>query len=244
MASALGNVYIGTSGWHYNHWKGLFYPKGLRDADQLSFYAESLNTVEVNNSFYRLPKEGTFQKWKEITPEGFLFSVKANRHITHSKKLRAVAEYTAEFIQRASHLDEKLGPILFQLPPYWKVDTGVLADFVNTLPSGYRYVFEFRNPSWYTDTVYGILNQHGCAFCIYELAGHLSPMEVTGNFVYVRLHGPGGRYQGSYPDTTLSDWAKRCQDWQKAGKDVFFYFDNDEHAYAPYNAKRLKELVS
>ncbi|MGK6351473.1 DUF72 domain-containing protein [Parapedobacter sp. DT-150] len=239
-----GTVHIGTSGWHYKHWKGIFYPDGLKDASQLQYYVQSFGTVEINNTFYRIPTEATFGKWAATASDGFLFAVKANRYITHLKKLHDVDTYADDFIQKASLLGPSLGPILFQLPPFWKVDTQRLADFVKALPKGPRYAFEFRNQSWYSDAVYEILHRHHCAFCIYELAGHLSPMEITAQFAYVRLHGPGGKYQGKYTDATLSEWAERCRQWQQRGKDVFIYFDNDQHAYAVDNAKELTELVT
>lgn len=239
-----GTVHIGTSGWHYRHWKGVFYPEGLKDADQLAYYTRSFATVELNNPFYRVPLETTFEKWKATAPRDFLFSVKANRRITHYSKLGGIAEFTDGFIQRAARLGRKLGPILFQLPPFWTVHIQRLATFITTLPRGHRYVFEFRNHSWYIPEVYDILSRHNCAFCIYELAGHLSPIEITADFVYVRLHGPGEKYQGSYSDTALAGWAEHCHQWRKAGKDVFFYFDNDQHAYAVDNAKKLIELTA
>lgn len=241
MASA--KIYIGTSGWHYKHWKGVFYPKELTDSDQLSFYTQWFNTVEINNSFYRQPSESTFKKWKEQSPAGFLFSVKANRFITHLKKLHEAAAYTTNFVHLSALLGKKLGPFLFQLPPSWKLNLTRLSDFVNMLPKGYRYVFEFRNAEWYVTEVYEILRQHNCAFCIYELAGHQSPMEITADFVYVRLHGPGGKYEGKYTSTVLAKWAEQCRTWQQAKKNVFFYFDNDEKGYAVDNAHTLVDLL-
>lgn len=238
-----GNIYIGTSGWHYKHWKRIFYPEGLSDAQQLPFYTESFGTVELNNSFYRVPAITAFKKWKETVPLDFLFSVKANRYITHRKKLHEVKEATIDFIRRSSQLEDKLGPILFQLPPNWAINTTRLAAFLAELPENYRYTFEFRNPTWYNDEIYQLLNQYRCAFCIYELAGHLSPVKTTADFVYVRLHGPGEKYQGSYADDSLTSWASRCHNWKKEGKDVFVYFDNDQKAYATFNAQTLLKMV-
>ncbi|WP_353195694.1 DUF72 domain-containing protein [Parapedobacter defluvii] len=235
----LPKIYIGTSGWHYKHWKGIFYPENLRDNDQLPFYAKQFHTVEINNSFYRQPSEGAFKTWKDRVPADFRFAVKANRYITHLKKLHEVTAYTNSFIQLATQLGKKLGPFLFQLPPSWKLNLTRLSDFTGALPKGYRYVFEFRNPEWYVPEVYEILHAHNCAFCIYELAGHQSPVEITADFAYVRLHGPGGKYQGKYSDTALREWAGQCRTWQQNGKDVFFYFDNDERAYAVDNANTL-----
>lgn len=241
MASA--KIYIGTSGWHYKHWKGIFYPEDLTDSDQLPFYSQRFNSVEINNSFYRQPSESTFTKWKKQVPADFRFAVKANRFITHLKKLHETTEYTASFIQLSTLLGTKLGPFLFQLPPSWKLNLTRLSDFTDALPKKYRYVFEFRNPDWYVPEVYEVLRRSNCAFCIYELAGHQSPVEITADFAYVRLHGPGGKYQGKYSDTTLAEWAEQCRIWQQTKKDVFFYFDNDEKGYATYNARTLADLL-
>ncbi|MGV3762222.1 DUF72 domain-containing protein [Parapedobacter sp.] len=241
---ATGNIYIGTSGWHYNHWKKNFYPENLKQPDWLSYYGETFHTGELNNSFYRTPNATTFEKWKTSVPPAFVFAVKANRFITHSRKLQGAQQFTTDFIQRSSQLDEKLGPILFQLPPYWSVDKEALADFANALPNGHRYVFEFRNQTWYDEEVYEILRANNCAFCIYELAGHLSPLEITADFVYVRLHGPGNKYEGKYTDTNLSEWSKRGRSWQHDDKTVYIYFDNDQHGYAVENAKTLKAMIN
>lgn len=239
-----GTIHIGTSGWHYKHWKGAFYPQDLKDADQLGFYTQQFNTVEINNSYYRVPSEATFQKWQATVPDNFLFAVKANRYLTHLKKLQDVRQTAADFIQRASRLGKKLGPVLFQLPPNWNINTETLANFMDALPAGHRYAFEFRNASWYDDHVYQILHDHNCAFCIYQLAGHLSPLQLTADFVYVRLHGPGGKYQGSYTEAALAEWAEHAQSWQQSGKTVFFYFDNDQQAHAVANAKTLIAMTS
>ena len=237
------SIHIGTSGWHYKHWKGTFYPEGTKDADQLKQYIKTFRTVELNNSFYRLPEAATFTAWKEAVPDGFVFSVKASRYITHVKKLHDTAEAAQTFLERAAHLGNKLGPVLFQLPPGWSVNIGRLEEFLNDLPAKYRYTFEFRNRSWYDQEVYALLRKHRCAFCIYELDGHLSPTEVTAGFVYVRLHGPGRKYQGSYTETVLKGWMDQCREWQHEGRDVYMYFDNDQAGYAAFNARRLLELL-
>ena len=140
-------------------------------------------------------------------------------------------------------LEEKLGPILFQLPPMWHVNTTRLHDFLKLLPPYYRYTFEFRHPSWYTSEIYSLLQQYNAAFCIYELEYHLSPLEVTADFVYVRLHGPGAKYEGSYPEETLQHWATKCIAWQQQVLDVYVYFDNDQLGYAAFNAQRLQTIV-
>jgi uncharacterized protein YecE (DUF72 family) len=239
-----GRIHIGTSGWHYKHWTGTFYPEGTRAAEQFACYLQHFDTVEINNSFYRLPTPETFRKWKTSAPADFVFAVKANRFITHMKKLKDPAESLARFMENVSALDDRLGPILFQLPPGWKLNLQRLQEFLQALPTRYRYAFEFRNPSWYNDEVMVLLEKHNCAFCVYELAGHLAPQEVPADFVYVRLHGPGeNKYQGSYGDAELKNWARRCAAWRKQRKDVFVYFDNDQAGYAAFNAKRLRELV-
>ena len=160
------------------------------------------------------------------------------------KKLNLDKEGVKKFFTGVKKLNEKLGVILFQLPPKWKVNTDRLKNFIAVLPKKYRYAFEFREHSWYNDDVYAILKSNNCAFCIYELEGHLSPIQVTADFVYVRLHGPGKKYQGSYPTNTLEEWARRSQQWQKQGNDVFFYFDNDQEGYAAFNALEFQKLVS
>jgi uncharacterized protein YecE (DUF72 family) len=239
-----GKIHIGTSGWHYKHWKGTFYAADIKESAQFAAYLKFFSTVELNNSFYRLPTPETFENWRINTPKKFIFAVKASRFITHMKKLNFDKQSIRKFFTSVSKLQEKMGVILFQLPPRWQVNTERLKSFLSVLPSGYRYTFEFREHTWYNEEVYAILREHNCAFCIYELEYHTSPMEVTADFVYVRLHGPGNKYQGSYSDVILQEWATRCKKWQKEGKDVFIYFDNDQEGYAAFNAIRLKELVA
>ncbi|WP_181305627.1 DUF72 domain-containing protein [Rufibacter sp. XAAS-G3-1] len=238
-----GTIYIGTSGWHYNHWKGNFYPPGVTSKQFTQHYLRFFRTVEINNSFYRLPTAETFAAWRASVPDDFLFAVKASRYLTHMKKLKDPQQGLAQLLGNAQHLEEKLGPILFQLPPAWRLNLERFRDFLKALPPYYRYTFEFRDQSWYSPHVYALLRQHNHAFCIYDLAGHLSPLEITADFVYVRLHGPEGKYDGSYSETALQEWATHCRTWAQAGKDVYVYFDNDMHGYAPYNAIRLQELV-
>jgi uncharacterized protein YecE (DUF72 family) len=190
-----------------------------------------------------MPSMETFEAWRKNTPPDFLFAVKGSRYITHMKKLKDVGEGVEWLISNASALGKKLGPILFQLPPGWKVNTERLEDFLRLLPRDHRFTIEFRNNTWYTEEVYDLLRKYNCAFCIYELSGHQSPREVTADFVYIRLHGPGGKYQGSYSSDVLDQWSRRIQVWRRAGIDVYVYFDNDEKGYAAFNAKHLAELV-
>lgn len=238
-----GKIYIGTSGWHYKHWKGTFYPRDIPDAEQFDYYSRYFDTVEINNSFYKLPAPKTFREWKDAAPARFIFSVKASRFLTHMKKLKPDAASIRKFFTRAGKLDEKLGPVLFQLPPGWKINTARLADFLKALPAGHRYTFEFRNHTWYEEEVLNLLRQYNAAFCIYHLERHLSPIAVTADFVYVRLHGPGNKYQGSYTKRALEKWATHCLQWQQQKKDVYIYFDNDQEGYAAFNAQRLLKMV-
>ncbi len=238
-----GLFYVGTSGWQYKHWIGKFYPTDLKSTDQLKFYLHHLHTVELNSSFYHLPDAATFKKWRTITPDDFIFSVKATRYITHMKKLQDIKESLRTFLKNAKTLKEKLGPILFQLPPKWKLNVERLNEFVKNLPSKHRFVFEFRNETWYDTKVYEILHNKNCAFCIYELAGHQSPEIVTADFVYIRLHGPGEKYQGNYSDEVLKRWSEKILHWLREGTDVYIYFDNDQDAYAACNAQKLFTLI-
>jgi uncharacterized protein YecE (DUF72 family) len=237
------HFYIGTSGWHYKHWFGTFYPPHVKSSGQFQYYLQFFSTVEINNSFYRLPSAETFANWRKSTPDQFIFSVKASRYITHMKKLKDPKASLHEFMTHVHALKEKLGPVLFQLPPGWKLNTDRLKEFLQCLPVPGRYVFEFRNPSWYHPDVFALLKKYNCAFCIYELNGHLTPFELTADFVYIRLHGPGDKYQGNYSESILRKWSRYCKKWLKT-KDVFVYFDNDEAGYAAFNAKRLKELLT
>jgi len=238
-----GEIHIGTSGWKYKHWDNTFYPTEVKGDAQLAYYATLFNTVELNNSFYRQPSISNFLNWKEAVPKDFSYAVKANRFFTHMKKLKVEANDVYDFIDKVNHLGEKLGPILFQLPPSWKINLDRLAYFLNLLPKGYRYVFEFRNATWYNKAIYELLATKNVAFCIYELDGHLSPLTVTADFVYIRLHGPGAKYQGSYQDKDLETWVTFMRQQTDAGKDVFVYFDNDQAGYAAFNAKRMLELI-
>jgi uncharacterized protein YecE (DUF72 family) len=243
MAMAHGRIRIGTAGWSYGHWLGTFYPTGARSPDFLALYADHFDSVEINRTFYKLPAPATMAAWRAQSPPDFIFAAKASRYLTHRKKLKDPEEPIARLLGCVEALEEKLGPVLVQLPPRWRADPDRLARFLAQLPEQHRYAFEFRDPSWHDDRIFTLLAQRGAAFCIFDLAGKRSPVEVTAGFVYVRLHGPGGPYQGSYDGRTLSGWARRIRRWSEAGKDVYCYFDNDEKAYAPHDALRLKAMV-
>ncbi|MBN2025697.1 MAG: DUF72 domain-containing protein [Actinobacteria bacterium] len=240
---AAERINIGTSGWHYDHWKGSFYPDDISAGEMLGFYAERLGTVEINNSFYQLPEDKTLSEWRDMVPEGFAFSAKASRYITHMKKLKDPQEPVTTFIERVKVLGDKLGPILFQLPPRWKLNLERLRSFLDVLPVGHKYTFEFRDPSWFAEEVYEALSARNAAFCIYELAGRLSPKKVTADFVYVRLHGPGDAYEGDYDAQTLAGWAGAFSTWAGKGLQVYCYFDNDQKGYAAQNALKLHDML-
>jgi uncharacterized protein YecE (DUF72 family) len=236
-------IHIGTSGWHYAHWRGPFYPAKLQPGKMLSWYAGYFDTVEINNTFYGMPTANALKIWCKETPADFCFAVKASRYITHIRKLKESGEAVEKFLTQMKTLGLRLGPILFQLPPGWQINLQRLEDFLAALPRKHRYVFEFRNPTWNIPKVYDALRRHNAAFCIYELAGFLAPLELTADFTYVRLHGPGDKYQGDYSRSTLRAWAKRIEAWRKELKHIFVYFDNDQAAFAAKNALELKHMV-
>jgi uncharacterized protein YecE (DUF72 family) len=236
-------VNIGTSGFYYKHWLGNFYPENLKQKDFFKYYQEHFTTVELNSPFYRLPSVSTFQGWKENTAKDFIFSVKASRYITHIKKLKDAKDALKNLFERIDFLEEKLGPILFQLPPAWKYNEMRFKEFLNLLPPDYRYTFEFRNNTWHNDEVYDLLQKQNISFCIYEIEYQMSPIVSTANFIYIRLHGPEGKYQGLYSNSAMEWWAEKIKGWLKQNKDVFIYIDNDQNGYAATNALRLKELI-
>ena len=242
--AADGRLWIGTSGWHYPHWAGRFYPEGTLAKAYLSYYAGKFETVEVNSSFYRLPSEQTLCDWAADTRSGFVFACKAGQYITHRKKLKDPHKTLPAFLDRVAVLKDKLGPVLFQLPPRWRPNFPRLEGFLEALPRDQRFAFEFRDPRWHTPEVMGLLERFGSAFCCFDLGGTASPLRVTANFVYVRLHGPGAPYQGSYSDANLGNLAARIAAWRIEGLDVYCYFDNDERAYAPRNAQSLIDKLS
>ncbi|MGD8308304.1 MAG: DUF72 domain-containing protein, partial [Chromatiales bacterium] len=229
--------------WSYRHWVGPFYPEDLPASRHLAWYAERFNSAEINNSFYHLPSEKTLREWRETVPEGFAFSAKASRYITHMKKLKDPAQGVGRFLDRIGLLEDRLGPILFQLPPKWGFNAERLETFLDALSRDFRYAFELRDPSWLNDQAYELLERYRAAFCIYDLDGFLSPRQITTDFVYVRLHGPDGPYEGSYDASTLSGWAGAFSAWSRKGMPVYCYFDNDDSGYAALNAARLAGML-
>jgi uncharacterized protein YecE (DUF72 family) len=238
------DIRIGTSGYHYKHWVGPFYPPKTPPSQMLAFYVQQFDTLELNNTFYRLPTIEAFESWRDSTSENFIFAVKASRFITHNKKLKDPENALDNILARAEHLGKKLGAVLFQLPPRWKMNIERLEALLEILPREHRYAFEFRELSWMTPEVNRLLRRYNAAFCIYELAGYHSPCHITADFTYVRLHGPdAGKYQGSYSEQKLRAWAKRIAEWSEKLKAIYVYFDNDQAGYAALNAQELKEMV-
>jgi uncharacterized protein YecE (DUF72 family) len=237
-------IRIGASGWHYKHWRGPFYDAKLPASRMLAVYLEHFDTVEINNSFYRLPSEETFANWRAATPADIRFAVKASRFITHNKKLGDPESALDKFFPRVEKLKEKLGPILFQLPPQWRANAERLEGFLRLLPAGLRYAFEMRNETWHNNAIFRILSAYNAAFCVYHLAGFEAPVTLTADFTYLRLHGPGGKYQGSYSREALRRWAQKIEEWRGKLKAIYVYFDNDQEAFAVRNALEFKRMVS
>ncbi len=239
----LSNIRIGTSGWHYDDWRGRFYPEKLPKAKWLEFYARHFNTLELNNSFYHLPSEKAFENWYDSSPADFLFAVKASRYITHIKRLIDCREAVGKFMPRASLLKEKLGPLLYQLPPGMQRDNDRLDSFLSILPREFRHVVEFRHGSWFTEGVYDILRRHKTGFCIFDMPGLTSPVIATADFAYVRFHGSGRLYAGRYSDEEMAEWAKKIKRLASDVESVYVYFNNDVRGYAIDNARTLRDYL-
>ncbi|HKT79363.1 MAG TPA: DUF72 domain-containing protein [Vicinamibacterales bacterium] len=239
----MSSLHIGCSGWQYKHWRDNFYPHSLRASQWLEYYASRFDTVEINNSFYRLPAADTFENWRRRVPSGFVYSVKASRYLTHMKKLKDPGPPLDLFFSRAKHLGNRLGPVLYQLPPRWPRNVERLDAFLRALPRRRRHVIEFREPSWYSDDVMECLRARSVALCLHDMAGSAAPRIVVGPFVYVRLHGPE-RYAGGYSREALSEWAEWCAARLAEGVPVYVYFNNDSGGHAPRDALRLRSMVN
>ena len=236
---------IGTSGWHYKGWKGCFYPPELKSSQYLNWYIRHFNTVEINNCFYRLPTVTAVESWRDQTSRDFLFAVKASRFLTHIKRLRDAGEALNTYLDRMELLQRKLGPILFQLPPNWHVNPERLQEFLELLPGkNYQYVFEFRDPTWYSEPVYGLLRKYNAALCWHDWHNEQSPIEITADFTYIRFHGTTGRYAGSYTGKMLELWADRISHWMPKLRSIYAYFNNDVGGHAVRNAQALRALLA
>ncbi len=232
---------VGCSGWQYRHWRGSFYPPEVPAARWLEFYSTVFQTVEVNNSFYRLPESATFEAWRARVGPSFVFAVKASRYLTHLKRLKDPEEPVGRVFERARSLRRKLGPVLYQLPPRWGCNLDRLREFLEVLPRHPQAV-EFRDAGWYRDDVFALLERHGVALCIHDMAGSEAPIVRVGPLVYLRLHGVK-RYGGAYPSRTLERWAGWLDEEHAAGRDAYVYFNNDVGGHAPKDARQLREML-
>jgi uncharacterized protein YecE (DUF72 family) len=234
---------IGCSGWVYKDWTGPFYPPGTKDRERLEYYATRFDTAEINASFYRLPSESMVEGWARRAPRGFVYAWKVSRFITHNKKLKDCEESVQLVFGRMAPLGDHYGPALIQLPPQLRRNDERLAGFLKLLPKGRRHTVEFRHPSWYDPAVFRILADFDAALCISDHHSAPSPWEVTASWIYVRGHGPGGRYFGRYPEDELARWAEQIAAWRGQGRDVYAFFDNDIKSAAPQDAEVLKALT-
>jgi len=242
----VSEVFIGTSGYSYDHWSnGVFYPPRLPKSKWLEYYSEHFQTVELNVTFYRLPQEKVFTGWCEKTPDAFRFAVKGSRYITHIKRLANLGDSLETLAKRLKLLKEKCSVVLWQLPPSMKIDLKRFDQFCRQAEKTIckRQAFEFRNESWFTDEVYDILFKHNFSLCLADAPQDIHE-PITADYVYVRRHGPSGLYEGNYTKKHLGRDTKNVLKWLKDGKDVYIYFNNDVKGYAVKNAKTLLDLVS
>ena len=239
-----GQIHIGCSGWNYRHWRELFYPKGLPVKRWFGHYSDTFDTVEINNSFYMLPKAETFDKWREQAPPGFRYAVKANRFVTQAKKLKDCEEPLGRMMPLFRRLGPTLGPILYQLPPRLRLNLERLESFLQIVPKDVINVFEFREPSWYVPETLALLERHGASFCVQDMPGSASERAAVGPIAYVRFHGGEGKYWGRYSDEGLLGWTDWIVGEARRGRDVWCYFNNDIDAHAIEDALTLKAMVA
>ncbi len=234
---------IGCSGWEYKHWRGDFYPATIPRTRWFEHYAATFDTVEVNNTFYRLPEKSTFAAWAARTPRGFLYAIKASRFLTHMKKLKDPEEPLRRLFSRMAPLAAHVGPVLYQLPPGWKLDHDRLEYFLQALPRGFSHALEFRDPSWYADRALRLLDRYGVALCLHDMRGSATGRTRVGPFVYVRFHGATGNYGGGYSDRRLREWADWLRRQRRTGVEIYAYFNNDVGGHAPRNALTLRRMM-
>jgi uncharacterized protein YecE (DUF72 family) len=245
-------LYIGTSGYVYSHWEGIFYPDDLPKSKKLEYYCQHFKTVELNNTFYRLPSKKVFESWYKRTPKNFVFAVKVSRFITHIKKLKDCKDSWEIFLKRALILKEKLGPLLFQLPPFWKKDTKRLKGFLQMIHKTYRgqtpvrlkFAFEFRNETWCDREIYDLLKKYNSAWVVVDSPHWPKVLKVTANFVYVRMHGSKSLFSSNYTKKELKELADWIKKWKKKKLKIFVYFNNDAQGFAVKNAKELQTLIN
>jgi uncharacterized protein YecE (DUF72 family) len=240
MSTQRGQLRIGTSGYQYDHWQGVFYPRDIPKQRWFAYYANHFDTVEINHTFYRLPRAQIFDTWREQAPHGFCYALKFSRYGSHVKRLKEPHASIHTFLDRAHRLREYLGPILVQLPPHWQPAPERLASFLSAAPRGYRWAIELRDPRWLCDEVYTLLRHSAAALCIHDLiANH--PRRITTDWIYLRFHGgPSG---GRYTHQALTAQASQIQQYLVDGLAVFVYFNNDAHGYAAHNAADLRRYI-
>jgi uncharacterized protein YecE (DUF72 family) len=237
-------VYIGTSGWYYDHWEGILYPPGLAKAKRFEVYVQDFNSVEINATYYRLPTNSMVAGWYRKAPKGFVYAVKANKEITHNRKLRNVTEALSKFLHIIIPLKDKLGVILFQLPPSLKKDNVLLQEFLDLLPPTVPGCFEFRHPSWECDETYDVLERSGTGHVIVSKKDYPFIERHTADFAYYRLHGPEKMCASSYSDSWLESLSDQLTHLSRQGKTSFIYFNNDIGGHAVFNARILKAFLT
>jgi uncharacterized protein YecE (DUF72 family) len=228
---------VGTSGWQYRHWRETFYPRGLPQNRWLDHYAERFATVESNAAFYRLPERETFVAWAERTPADFIMAVKASQYLTHIRRLREPAEPVGRFVQRASGLGGKLGPVLLQLPPTMRADAGRLREVLERFPRDWRVAVEFRHQTWFSDEIRQLLEQHGAALCLADRRGPLTPLWRTADWTYLRFHTGRATPEPCYGRQALASWVDRLLSLWSPAADLYVYFNNDPRACALRDAR-------
>jgi uncharacterized protein YecE (DUF72 family) len=237
-------IRIGCSGWNYRHWRERFYPIGLPVRSWFDFYAEHFDTVEINNSFYRLPTRDTFAKWRDQAPPGFCYAVKANRFLTQARKLKDCEEPLERMMAPVRQLGDRLGPILYQLPPRFRINLERLESFLTLLSRDVVNVFEFRDTSWLVPETLALLDSYGASFCTHDMPGLATERWATGPIAYLRFHGGVGKYWGRYPDATLLSWTDWIVAQARQGRPAWCYFNNDIDGHAIHDAQTLKAMVA
>ena len=236
-------LYVGTSGWQYRHWRNTFYPRGVTQSEWLRHFAQRFATVELNNSFYRLPERATFEHWREATPDDFVFAVKMSRYLTHIRRLREPEEPVGRFLERAQGLGDKLGPVLLQLPPTLPADLGRLADTLDRFPPGVRVAVEPRDDSWFGDGLRSLLEERGAALVLADSPRRSTPVWRTADWGFVRFHEGRATPLPCYGERALATWAERIASLWGAGADIFCYFNNDGRACAIRDAVTFARLA-
>lgn len=248
METETSGLFIGTSGWSYKHWASIFYPENLKPDHYLEYYTARFECVELNSSFYHLPKETTVTGWMQRTPDNFKFCPKLSRFITHQKRLSQVEEPLKNYFAVFEPMKSRLGPMLIQLPPGLPCDQSLISDFLNQIKeqyNDYRFAIEVRHRSWITDAFFDLLSKFGIAFVLADSGNRFPYHEVvTTDFVYLRFHGHEELYASEYSEPDLIRYAQKITNWLGQDKEVWAFFNNDYHGFAVKNAKQLTELIA